>query len=165
MPRWLSAKRVVIYGIAHTQRDHRDYAEFGEWSFTLYDRLIVPRIEAPITIRRTKKGRYSKRGRSRTVRVQYRDPTTGRFVKPPTFSPVPHVGIPDDDTIVSDVLRIVSEETGQRLYRTPSQQEHGKDRVSIGVQQIGPDEVKSTYTYDEFLKELRRRVENEWRNR
>lgn len=157
-------KRVVVYGIVHSVRDHRDYAEIGEWSFDLYDRTVLPRIEAPIVIRRTKKGRYAKRGKKQ-VRTQYRDPKTGRFVKPPTFTPHPVTGIPDDDAIVADVLRIVEQGTGHRLYRTPSQQEAGLDRVKIGTQKIALADIKGTYTYDEFLKELRRRVDSEWRNR
>ena len=157
----VDAKRVVIYGLANTTRDHRDYAVIGEYSFDLYARELFPRKLAPVKVRRTKKGRFSKRGKGKTsVQAQYRDPITGRFVKAPTFHPKP---IPDDDTIVADVLRIVEDETGQRMYRTPSQREAGQDRVSIGIQH--DVEVKRTYTYDEFLSEFRHRVKNDWGNR
>jgi len=161
----VEVKRVVIYGIVNAA-DHRDYATIGEWSMDLYERPVLPTIQAQLTQRRSKKtGRFLKGKRYATSRTQYRDPGTGRFVKAPLTGPKPTGGIPDDDTIVADVLRIIEDETGHRLYRTPGMRESGQDRVSIGIQHLSDEELKRTYTYAEFLRELRHRAHNEWVNR
>jgi hypothetical protein len=165
MPRWFDVKRVVVYGLVNSDRDHRDYAIIGEWQFDLYERTVLPAVQAPLQLRRTKKGRFAKRSRAKQeTRTQYRDPISGRFVKAPLTGPKPS-GIPDDDTIVADVLDIIENETGHRLFRTPGQKESGSDRVSIGIQHLDADQLKNTYTYAEFLRALRSRAEAEWRNR
>ena len=155
----VEVKRVVIYGLVNAS-DHRDYAVIGEWSFDLYERTILPTRRVELVQRRSKRtGRFVKGGKKVYARAQYRDPTTGRFVKAPLTGPKPS-GIPDDDTIVADVLNVIEDETGHRMFRTPSQREAGEDRVSIGIQHI--EDLKRTYTYAEFLRELRHRAHNEW---
>lgn len=100
------------------------------------------------------------------VPIPVREQATGRYArhKPIRLASTP---IPDDDAIIADVLRIVEGETGYRLYRTPSQIEGGLDRVSIGIQKISEQDfdVAKTYNYDEFKRELHRRVANEWKFR
>lgn len=152
MPRWLEVKRIVIYGVVHGKRDHHDYATIGEWTFDLYDRDHPPVVEGTI---KTPSG----------VRTVYRDPSTGRFARAPLFGPHPDQ-IPDDETIIADTHRVIEDASnGHRLYRTPSQVEAGADRVSIGIQHVGPADVGKTYNYGEYLREIRKRAESEWKNR
>lgn len=187
----LEVKRVVVYGLVNSTRDHRDYALIGEWEFDLYNRVVLSVSEPPAYrvqhryVSGSRAGQFApgpthqdKAGHWRAstgqfasgptreihVTVPFREKVTGRYAeqKPVRLIPTP---IPDDDTIVADVFRIVEQETGHRMYRTPGQREHDLDRVSIGIQHLDDSELKRTYTYDEFLKELRHRVHNEWEYR
>jgi len=181
----LEVKRVVIYGLVNSATDHRDYAVLGEWVFDLYERQIspthrvekttyhdpktgrfvkAPKIDAKGRWHDPKTGRFIKTGKVVTT-TQYVSVITGQFVKAPLTGPKPSGGIPGDDQIVADVLEIIEDETGHRLYRTPGMRESGQDRVSIGIQHLSDEELKRTYTYAEFLRELRHRAHNEWGNR
>lgn len=182
----LEAKRVVIYGLVNSRSDHGDYAILGEWVFDLYDRPIFSTAEPPAfkVQYRTARGRFAAgpTHRDRSGRYRY---ASGRFAAGPTHEihvPVPArekatgrygakpirlaaTPIPDDDQIVADTLRIIEDETGHGMYRTPSQREAGQDRVSIGIQHLDDSALKRTYNYDEYLREIRHRTHNEWSNR
>ncbi len=187
----IEVKRVVVYGLVNAVGDHRDYCVLGEWSFDLYNREIFS-VSVPPAFRvqyrytgGTRAGQFApgpthqdSAGRWRLARGQFasgptkeihvpipfREKPTGRYAeqKPIRLVPTP---IPDDDTIVADVLQVVEDETGHRMFRTPSQREAGQDRVNIGIQHLPTSEISKTYTYDEFLRELRHRAHNEWSNR
>lgn len=166
----VDAKSVVIYGVVVTgSNHHEDYLLIGEWEFLLVATVKVP-VPEPIyqvQYRSVRTGRYVSR-RSRAKKVEVRVPVrrtgkTGRFeigVPGPTFGI-----LPSDDVIIADTKSIVEEVTGHRMFRTAGQAEAGHHNVDIGIQHLTLEQYlgTTTYTYEQYLAEVRKRVQNEGR--
>lgn len=170
----VAVKRVVVYGLVNARGDHRDYAIIGEWEFLLWEgkveQVLVrrgPKFRYEYRSKRT--GRFARKGSRGAVRVRVpipaRERVTGRYAKPRMRTRVRSLGLPSDDDIVAETFRVIEEVTGLRMYRTPHQVESGLDRVTIGTQKIKLADVKKTYSFKEYLAELRHRVENSWKFR
>lgn len=170
----VAVKRVVVYGLVNEHSDHRSYAILGEWEWLLWegkvDQVLVrrgPKYRYEYRSKRT--GRFARKGARGAQRVRVavpaRERATGRYAKPRMRTRVRSLGLPADDDIVAETFRVIEEVTGLRMFRTPHQAESGLDRVTIGTQKIKVADIRKTYSFKEYLAELRHRVENTWRSR
>ena len=167
----VDAKSVVIYGVVVTGRDHhRDYVLLGEWEFLLVEKIALPIVPPTYKVqyRSVRTGRYvSKRSRAKKVevRVPVRRGAGGKYEPGPVSPEFAFGALPSDDTIIADTKSIVEDELGASMYRTSGQREAGRHNVQIGIQHMTREQYLGTvtYTYAQYLAEVRKRVENEGR--
>lgn len=167
----VDAKSVVIYGVVVTGSNHHtDYILLGDWEFLLVEKVAIP-VKPPEfrkQYRSVRTGKFvSRRSRAKKVEVlvPIRRSAKGTYESGPVSPEFAFGVLPSDATIIADTKAIVEEVTGARMYRTAGQAEAGQHNVDIGVQHLTMEQYLGTmtYTYQQYLAEVRKRVENEKR--